>query len=1080
MDITLNPKATKIKNIQIKQSLVNISHTEYTFMNGIKMTSYEASLWVASSRTIEERNERVNAIKQATKTKVKSTLTFEVPTTPDFIPDEHFNETVLLKQISNTKGDEKISTVTQPIGIPDMRPYIYSWPTREPKSLQNMIDILKNSQIQFMVIRAVNAKGELVTIGIGANKQPLYRLKIGFPNPDFDDYKHTHWPLYEFSFYTIPYDHFLLIKFERMLAEGKFGDDTHSAIALQLFKRITHYLKTHFFGNGTLNGMFGRMKAMAKAKAQYNKERTITYDNKYTNDLLKELPAFLATSKFYSVKLDTCDINAILAQQTTIVDDEGIEHQVPVRRKINMRANPGPWYNNTLNTEGEKFKRKDTYWIEPLICTKMMLDLAKPPAEGKTLEGTPEFEKQYSKKSFMRKWASILLFCLFPKAEIYELVDREIKTRCIASYNAAVMIPTQLLIDDVVSAFKNALKAPIYWVPTQDKARPHMRILNQLVEGCYGSLLLSKQSAFKGASKDVITLISKFRKQDVQDGTTFFGIYSDNLYVLFKDVKNKRVIWASLDGSKAESAINSELVSVALQLLMRISITRGNGKFEKPFHEYFTQIFPEIACNGVGVILNQQIRYPAMGSGVQGTYFFNSMKMMELVMTFTSSSNVPFIEQYQDQWVFTDAASAAMMAVGYTLTVESVEIIYDDESGFPFYMNIDLLGYNLTRFELDENGFMYFTVLRDPSLFGLIFFRKKYYDYKGKCLLTTLRENYLKLIRYRAAFLNGAWQYPSLYMLIYRRAVVAHQYLVTHQDEIEADTDLQRYIQETIDEFIPEFESESIISLIYLPVLPTIYELVYLQSNDKPRAIRAVKSRFNRLPYTYLAPIHILEELGVSNEVINQEVDLSSFKIYELYPEFSPGQAGFMRNQAKTSTISKTDILKNTAFNPMPKHAIRQVPSRDIGKPTIKEKNLSKHSKLSEDEIKRNIKLWDELLSDLESKNITAFRVPYPLVHKGQLGDLKYPEEAAKSTFINDISNLTDIEPEKVKAIIKRRLPNVYFTFYPIPELAYVTKDKSLPHVLLEKSIDTSETPLRPGNPLQRAFVSSEVELEKL
>jgi len=204
------------------------------------------------------------------------------------------------------------------------------------------------------------------------------RLKIAFPAPDFNK-PNMLVPTYYFTFSRIPYWFEFLNLFYVRLINGKFGDEVETKAAIELFNEMKDYVNTHFYGNGSIKGMLGRIREMARKRAHYDRYRQTNTEKDHDN-LLKDMVYYWPCRPYKGIDLVTPDMEAILSQ-TYELTIEGELTTLPVGRRINNSSNPGPWYSNVKldpdDPNSPKMKRGDIAFVEPTICTQMMVDMFK-------------------------------------------------------------------------------------------------------------------------------------------------------------------------------------------------------------------------------------------------------------------------------------------------------------------------------------------------------------------------------------------------------------------------------------------------------------------------------------------------------------------------------------------------------------------------------------------------------------------------------------------------------------------------------------------------------------------------------
>lgn len=1032
-------------NVKRDQEYAKIYY--YDMGAGRILSSTQVRQLYVNARGLAARTELTNAIKSSIKSEVILTKITN-PFGGNNTKRSGFSSETVANLINNKYSDKiqpkaGIRVALEPVRIPKLREYALTLPMkRESESFKEMLTDFKEMGLPLKVIVAKDSKEKDITYKT-RNKEGVLvvmayvRIKFEFPIPDFASNDRLT-PVYTFTFSSIPYWKDFMLYFHKKLINGKMGDEEETKDAIELYNAMDVFVKEHFFGNGTLDGMLSRIKVMAKARANYKSNRT-KRTIKDHEAFVRTLIYFLPVRPFKGVSLNTPDIEKILEQEIMITVN-GIEDVRSINRKVNSTSNPGPWYSNRridpTDPRSRKMKRADTAFIEPLLCTTMMADLYKPimpihPEKGK---------KYYDLKAFMEKWASIRLFNLFPKGEVYEEEKRFTKTRCIASYNSAPMIPVQVLMQPIIDSLEDALTKPVIFRANARSMQPRAR----------GSLVLTKLSVYKGTVTRIMNLITNAFSWN--PGDFWAGVYADNLYLILR--YQDRVKWISLDGEKAESAIMKSTISDALQALCQINDKSG-AEIDSPYREYFTNIFPYVATEGVGLIGNQQILYPAMGSGVMGTFFFNTVKMIELLTHYTENNVLLPISKDNK---ISDSFKKTMKSVGYHLTREYSEDFFNDAKMDRQDLLMDLLGYNFSLFTIDSELDIYFSVLRESSLFGLTLFRKEHYDDEGKTKLSTTEENYLMYLRCRTAILVGAWHEPPLYRLLLSKCTSYHNKLRNSVDEAKitlfTEEELKFYLFGESEDI---FGLESLLSVILKPAIPTIYEIVMLQTNDKELSIRAVKHRIGLVPYLYLAPISILQELGIDEDTVLEEIEIEGKPLVKLYPHLKSGAVAYMTSpsvKAQTKPLGGKRLEIQTIDQK--ELAARKVVTKDVGRHKIS-KPLPEYSERNETRYKASTN-W---LIALGKKGKIYYRVPIPLIYIGRESEIRNEGNVAFKAVVSALVNATGFPKQEIVPLMKLA-PNVTWTVKAVKELPIGFNFNS--------EFEVTDRPLEPHKVINRSY----------
>lgn len=1048
-------KAALMRKVQISQDEGNVpTMVIYELSNGERLTKSEA-IRKAASLIKEQREHFWHEIALAKKVALPLG-TISAPPVVEYYQDQFFDNKTLAYLINSKftlagKADESVNVANKSdyIQIPTMREYTLSLPMSTTSSnLSDLRLLLSDLDIPYKLLKA-KFKDKVIMVK-GA---PLVQVKFVFPFPDFDVLENRIVPHYNFKFSSIPAFGAFLRSFHKKLLEGKFGDKDETKSAMETYARLCKFQTEHFFGNGTLLGMLSRIRVMQENRSKYNKSR-IKRSNDYWDKALRWFRANLGIKEYQAVKLDTLDISRIDEQLASRSNGE-----VDVfARKVNLQANPGPWYGNTLVDPDAsipvKMKRFNILLVEPIIATKMMIELAKPQLQG---SDNPLSKDYFSDKKFLAKFGSCRVVNLFPKPEIYKVAERETKTRCIATYNSACMIPVQQLLQPLQDAMLNAIDHPILWAPHGKKYDP------DVLKAHSGTLLLSKQTVYSGVITKVTKLIERSYEWPV--GSMWLGLYADNLYVIKRFKRHS--VWVSFDGVKAESALTTNDIRFFMKYALVLSKERGKNVVLSAFEKYFLDFFPYFAAEPYALLGNQEILYPAMGSGVNGTWLFNSLKMALLVKGFLEDGSDGFIvlDEEEHKIVFTNASKRIMQECGYSLTIESSEVFAFGSRYYewPQSLELDLLGFNAFKFHIDESEVIYLPKLRESSLYGLLLFRKEYYDNKGKPKLSTVEEAYYTLIRMTVIVWAGGWHDPALFIMLISFATKAYN-LIKNVTKPLLGTTLD---EETIREMLfGEFDTgllssfSELSSIIHKPMIPTIYEVVKLHTGSKDLAFRAAKSRIGYLPFTYLAPITILEEMSVEPDLINKEVEAPMKLLKKEYPAMKSGaQAYFQKVEMTTGTSLKPEftgvgISYSNQKTPKP----RRVITEDVARPEVTRLTVAKYAK---PDLKRVEAIMKWIKVTMVPLGKAPYRVPIPLQYLGLESEIEDEFKVGRKAVVDALINFTGLERDEVKKVV-RKMPNQWIV-RPLPKAQLGMENTSL--------FEFDTRPLVPHRVVTRAFV---------
>jgi hypothetical protein len=151
----------------------------------------------------------------------------------------------------------------------------------------------------------------------------------------------------------------------------------------------------------------------------------------------------------------------------------------------------------------------------------------------------------------------------------------------------------------------------------------------------YSGKSLAGFSPFKGGIWRVV-------KKMVDNATNYgidFAVYADNLYMVVKQEAGD-FLWYSLDGSSMETSITvSDVVAENYRLLREYwglshdEIANFQSSVMHPsFIKYMMLVHPQLVAGAVGVLGRTTFKLKGMGSGVIGTFDFNTRKTTTLMV----------------------------------------------------------------------------------------------------------------------------------------------------------------------------------------------------------------------------------------------------------------------------------------------------------------------------------------------------------------------------------------------------------------------------------------------------------------
>lgn len=1027
-------------------------YTTYKTENGEEVTREHLGRKFALANTPEKYRDAL--LYKTTLIKVINKV-MKIPTLPS-VPLYKMEGVGKSSQLVNVINNFKLPTLDMVLQFPIFDEFTYTTAMKQPaaKALKEDLELghiecvvliykdIKGQSKEYSVIEK-DEKGAILSI----SKEKYVQIKFRFPYPDIVN-KSRNLRTYNPSYNSVGYDKEFMHGIQKMLLTGKFDSQNLVIEATDLYKQLITTIQDFYFGSGTLSGQLTRLTLMIAQRDKYKKIK-IPMSNDERERVRSYLVRFLpARTDLSLAPLTGYNIPRILDKYMITRNVDGKEEFFHPTFKVNMQANPGPLYSRThIDPEDDDsgfMKRENTYLVDLLLATRMMATLDATEKWIKTPVKDPLFKpdgfhkektewtlKQYTPEEsvadFWKLYDWTRVFNWFPKAEVYERAKRQGKTRGISCFSSFVMDPARIFTKVPVIGLQLFDKHPYVWTRNRKDGANHWS------PHITGSVNMLGFSVYRGGIQRMVDIIKRLLKDPKQ--CAWASVYADNLYVLER-MPDDRVVYASADIVKAESCVSTSIVQLANSFLL--------GRFpavSRAWVTYAQDIHPFIAANGVALIGNQQLPFVDMlCSGAVGTAFYNQVNSVRALGNALHSAtskkgiqgNLFVNDSYQQMAnssefehiiTLSENLKKASDDAGIELIIEQ-SIVFDAKEISSNYLTLDMLGFNAGRFKVDKETYLYFPVLDYKRLLNALVMRKDYYDEGGEKIAEPILIAYLDLVRYRALVFMGAWMYPAMYIIILR---MANKTLT----EISRLMDTQNILQMTPDEIIEiVFDGSGLNIDIFMPLvsmvnrtaLPTIYELVMVNLSDdksvnKAIALRAVESRVTKLPYTYLAPREILEELGYK-EYLEKELDLSPTALMKTYPtmdiaELLTGASGV---PVKKEKIKPTKIEPKTETKP--------IAFKDVGKPKI-----PATKKQYEGKYVTAITSW---VNRMVNSPKMIYRVPIPNFFLGRLQDVQLPKQVARQTTIDLITNVTGMTKDEAGKMIDPVLKKHVFTIQPI------------------------------------------------
>nr|UMO75737.1 MAG: RNA-dependent RNA polymerase [Yunnan birna-like virus 1] len=527
------------------------------------------------------------------------------------------------------------------------------------------------------------------------------------------------------------------------------------------------------------------------------------------------------------------------------------------------------------------------------------------------------------------KWDFLTLSQYKPKPEVYERpsdqtsLSGSTKVRNISATSMTAGLPAQMLF---AFAYKMA-----------------PNFLTHLT-----SCSLLGWSPFHGGMDKLFRFIS-FNQPFSKDPKIGCLIFSDNIY-LYQTIKHpkgfKRILFISLDGAKMEAVTTPYTVMIeGYRILQSFGITVAADTTEGPsarkpmfsaaggglpacFSNYMLQFYPLWASRGASVFGRQQIKTPGLASGVVGTGYINTSRMVHFVGALESEGinnlsqlfDMEFPERCGEIKIKeTEKFLIVQKKSGIKLTIEAAtswlvklnssnkqELDVPDST----ILRMDLLGYDLFYSEGHAFACLDKARLHNSLLFHkFLHYSKELSGDDKKDYLQQDAINIMKLIILKVLYLIGGFAYEAESHLIRQLLTQAAQNLGLDNKNFTKARDklLSTLGDEPDDEIL-----KSVVASINSPDIPTLNSLYDLHVanpvlvtavgafNDAQLRELAMKGLFSTLSaITYQSdldlepnqdPAIVVAAVNNKKTVISQKL-LKPFhaQIVEFYQKVCPG-----------------------------------------------------------------------------------------------------------------------------------------------------------------------------------------------
>lgn len=437
---------------------------------------------------------------------------------------------------------------------------------------------------------------------------------------------------------------------------------------------------------------------------------------------------------------------------------------------------------------------------------------------------------------------------LMAKAEVYEKVDRDRKTRNIAIYNSFGMLPAHVMIYNWSRLLVNGLNNPYIMGKRQNL-------------GSTPSLL--GFSVFGGGMNTYLNHMA-----DLEPGQQLVWVYADNLMISYWE--HGRLWHASLDGNKMEASVTEDDVYHICYEICKLYVAEGGITTE--WNSYMLTLLPKLVTKPLGLFGQHELIMNHMGSGAVGTAYFNTIVMMRLLLM-CEKEECTIMHDGEMSTKFLKLAKKA----GISLKIEALDEVplYKTDSGYMVStergIKLALLGYDAHPMVIDEDLTVQMPILGYERRLGSALFRKEHKTKESE--FADIVTAYLELVRYKTLYFLGAWSNLVEGDIVWHYAARAWVRLKNMMSSVVDGTKEQgeavlRALREAAASYNESGEHdwsvdvELMLNVSEIAELPTIFELVKIMTGSVEVARRAVVYRQGTLPDHLLVPTSMFEEYG--------------------------------------------------------------------------------------------------------------------------------------------------------------------------------------------------------------------------
>jgi hypothetical protein len=501
--------------------------------------------------------------------------------------------------------------------------------------------------------------------------------------------------------------------------------------------------------------------------------------------------------------------------------------------KINMGSNTGPW---SLDGNGKQSPNGGCLTQNVLLCNWLM----------STIDSGANTDYY--------DWAGLNL--LMPKAEVYARTKGYIRNYY--CFNAFAMRPMMCFLNTTKMEYGD-------W------------------DG-ENNIVISGNTLFRGG---LDKLIQSMVEYCVSKGKPAYAVYSDNLTIVYED-KDKSIKLLSVDGARQESCILRDLVLMEIKRLI-VNFKQSGGKMSDAFYKYLTEIFPRWGVEGYSLLGDQFIKNNNMGSGIPGTFWWNTALTLRVVQQLQGKNITEFLNHSLTTTLkFSDKYISAMKAAGVEHTIESYVQLWPYKGEQEVKLDIlGFSGYVITQIEPPSNikDLFYIPRLQKDRFLKMMLYDKKGAQIQrdGKSLKRDKKSFIVKFVanlsRMVSAYVLYAWSDPYWSYIVRRRianllgtlrmyirqmekeGVKIEETIAAIKANIEAETDGRADLS---DQTIATIMRLSV-NMLGVPPLWNVLELLVTQ--DYADKIVEVELKKQTINPAFLVPIDQAERFGVLDAV---------------------------------------------------------------------------------------------------------------------------------------------------------------------------------------------------------------------